>query len=539
MTLTRLGDDDHGFAAYRRAFLKSQKGLDVAEEEQVPPPSDNLRDGDSNQNHPARDPFGDSGLEPPAAAGPGSGSRDNSRPNTRIQVVVPPVPKIQVFGEHSELIPTIRAQDDHAPPRSFDEIGRNSTSQNNEHQLEIANLADDAYSEAEQSFVEKQSRRGRPSWFRKRPGYDSDSDKSEKVGAKGDPDDEAYDSDLVSELEAPGGTRHVAREHTKKMRKWSALATNRFENMLLECIVNTDKIPPKYENIFIQPSIIRELERVTRLSLDRPKAFSRGVLKGNRVTGAILYGPPGTGKTILAKGLAKEAGCNMLAISTAELWQKCHGEDEKVIKAVFSLGRKLFPCIVFLDEADAMLGARKAGEKRHIRSMLNQFLMEWDGLMSGLDSPFILLATNRPFDLDPAVLRRAPVHIHIDVPTLWERQKILELLLKGEDLAKGCDAATLAKYTHKYTGSDLKNLCVTAATLCVDQQRVDTEERVLTAAHFQQAMKTVRPTALGSTMRNEFAKFDRKEPVGNNGGEDHGTVGRRGHGHEGRDEDDD
>ncbi|KAK5655530.1 hypothetical protein OQA88_5461 [Cercophora sp. LCS_1] len=528
------GDDDHGFAAYRQAFLKSQKGLASADETHVPAQPD---DGA------AEDLAGGDGRNSPAA---GESRDDGLVPRTPVGG---PVPRIQVFGENSELIPTIRAQDNLAPPRSFNDISKNSTSQNNEHQLEIANLADDAYSEAEQSFVENQSRRGRPSWFRRRPGYDSDSEKSEKVGAKADPDDEAYDSDLVSEADA-AGTRQVAREHAKKMRKWSALATNRFENMLLECIVNTgenhaaddvdawlrrsswciDKIPPKYENIFIQPSIIRELERVTRLSLDRPKAFSRGVLKGNRVTGAILYGPPGTGKTVLAKGLAKESGCNMLAISTAELWQKCHGEDEKVIKAVFSLGRKLFPCIVFLDEADAMLGARKAGEKRHIRSMLNQFLMEWDGLMSGLDSPFILLATNRPFDLDPAVLRRAPVHIHIDVPTLWERQKILELLLQGEDLAPECDAATLAKYTHKYTGSDLKNLCVTAATLCVDQQRADTEERVLTGAHFQQAMKTVRPTALGSTMRNEFAKFNRKDV----GGDNHGR-GRRHEGHEDED----
>jgi SpoVK/Ycf46/Vps4 family AAA+-type ATPase len=278
-----------------------------------------------------------------------------------------------------------------------------------------------------------------------------------------------------------------------------------------------DQIPAKYENIYVDREIIKELERVTRLSLDRKKAFSCGVLKGNRVTGAILWGPPGTGKTLLAKGLAKESGCNMLSISTAELWQKCHGEDEKVIKALFSLGRKLHPCIIFLDEADAMLGARKAGEKRHLRSMLNQFLMEWDGLMSGLNSPFILLATNRPFDLDPAVLRRAPVHIHLDVPSLWDRQKILELLLKDEKLQPGLTAAIIASQTHKYTGSDLKNMCVTAATHCVDEQAEkgleDTVERILTSEHFRRAMRTVRPTSLSSTMRSEFQKFQKKSPA--------------------------
>lgn len=108
--------------------------------------------------------------------------------------------------------------------------------------------------------------------------------------------------------------------------------------------------------------------------------------------------------TLLARRVVKQAGFNTLSISTSEVWQKCHGDDEKMIKAIFSMARKLYPSIVFLDEADAMLGERKAGEKRHLRAMLNQFLMEWDGITSGADSPFILLATNRPNDLDPAVL---------------------------------------------------------------------------------------------------------------------------------------
>lgn len=152
-----------------------------------------------------------------------------------------------------------------------------------------------------------------------------------------------------------------------------------------------ESIPPKYGNIFIDERIIKKLERVTKMSLTKTKAFGHGVLAGNKITGAILWGPPGTGKSLLAKGIARESGFNMILASTAELWQKCHGEDEKVIKALFSMARKLHPTIVFIDEADAMLGTRKAGEKRHIRAMLNQFLMEWDGLTSGANSPFILL----------------------------------------------------------------------------------------------------------------------------------------------------
>lgn len=274
-----------------------------------------------------------------------------------------------------------------------------------------------------------------------------------------------------------------------------------------EPFVLIDNIRPNYEDIHIDRETIRKLERVTKMSLTRPKAYSHGVLAGNKVTGGVLYGPPGTGKSLLAKATARESGFNMILASTAELWQKCHGDDEKVIKALFSMARKLHPCIVFIDEADAMLGNRKAGEKRHIRAMLNQFLMEWDGLTSGADSPFILLATNRPFDLDPAVLRRAPVRILLDVPNLAHRCGILKLYLKNERLAHDVTVQRLAKMTPRYTGSDLKNMCVAAATECISEQEIDTSERILALRHFQSAMVTIKATGLSRQVENEFNNF--------------------------------
>nr|XP_036579321.1 spastin [Colletotrichum truncatum]KAF6786868.1 spastin [Colletotrichum truncatum] len=336
-----------------------------------------------------------------------------------------------------------------------------------------------------------------------RKGIESSSDsEDDENGSYNDELNTVYDSDLDSSL-----GRTDWNSHSHKMRKWKSLANGRFEKMLLDCIVNTDNIAPDYQDIFIARSTIEKLEQVTSLSLRRPKAFSRGVLKGNKVTGAILYGPPGTGKSILARGMARQSGFNMLSISTSEIWQKCHGDDEKMIKAVFSMARKLHPCIIFVDEADAMLGARKAGEKRHIRSMLNQFLMEWDGLVTDNRAPFVLLATNRPFDLDPAVLRRAPVQIHLDIPTKEERTGILDLLLRDEKL-QDISLGVIANLTQNYTGSDLKNLCVMAATNCVTSQPRDTAERVLTRAHFFSALQTIRATNLGKVSANEFKKFE-------------------------------
>ncbi|KXH63399.1 spastin [Colletotrichum salicis] len=154
-----------------------------------------------------------------------------------------------------------------------------------------------------------------------------------------------------------------------------------------------------------------------------------------------------------------------------------------------------------------MLGTRKADEIRHIRSMLNQFLIEWDGLVTDTNAPFVLLATNRPLDLDPAVLRRAPAQIHLNITTQNERAGILDLLLEGKTL-QHINTNPIARLTPKDTGSNLKNLCVMAATNCVNSQPSDTTERVLTRAHFYSALRTISATNMGKHSANEFKRFE-------------------------------
>ena len=199
----------------------------------------------------------------------------------------------------------------------------------------------------------------------------------------------------------------------------------------------------------------------------------------------------------------------MIAVSTAELWHNCYGEGEKVIKALFSLARKRYPSVVFINEADAILGVHTAGEDRHIRGILNSFLMEWDGLTSGANPLFVLLATSRPFDLDPAVLRRVPVRIRLDVPNPKERSGILGILLREERLADDFSIERLVSLTPEYTGSDLKNLCVAAATSSVAEQPADTAVRVLQRHHFMSALNTVKATELSTAMVNEFQNFEK------------------------------
>ncbi len=145
------------------------------------------------------------------------------------------------------------------------------------------------------------------------------------------------------------------------------------------------------------------------------------------------------------------------------------GEGEKNVKAVFSLAKKLTPCIVFIDEADAILGSRGGSSARTShRELINQFLREWDGMNDV--TTFIMVATNRPFDLDDACLRRLPRRLLVDLPTEKDREAILRIHLKDEQLEPAISLPSLASQTPFYSGSDLKNLAVAAALSCVREE---------------------------------------------------------------------
>ena len=145
------------------------------------------------------------------------------------------------------------------------------------------------------------------------------------------------------------------------------------------------------------------------------------------------------------------------------------GEGEKNVRAIFTLAKKLTPCVVFIDEADAILGARSSSSNRTShRELINQFLREWDG-MTEL-STFIMVATNRPFDLDEASLRRLPRRLLVDLPTEKDREEILKIHLKSEVLDPEVSIPDLAAQTPFYSGSDLKNVCVAAALACVREE---------------------------------------------------------------------
>ncbi|KAL8928846.1 MAG: hypothetical protein Q9208_001624 [Pyrenodesmia sp. 3 TL-2023] len=252
----------------------------------------------------------------------------------------------------------------------------------------------------------------------------------------------------------------------KKDRAQLEKECNRHEKKLLNGMIDPSDIRTTFANVHASKETIQTLKDLTLLPLACPQEFDYGVLAEQSINGLLLYGPPGTGKTLLAKAVAKEGGATILEISGADLYDKYVGEGEKLVKAMFSLARKLKPCIVFIDEADAILGSRDGGNNRTShRDLINQFLREWDGMKEV--TALIMVATNRPFDLDDAVVRRLPRRILVDLPTGKDREEILKIHLKSEVLDPEVSLETLAADTPLYSGSDLKHMVVTAAQACV------------------------------------------------------------------------
>lgn len=177
--------------------------------------------------------------------------------------------------------------------------------------------------------------------------------------------------------------------------------------------------------------------------------------------GILLYGPPGTGKTMLAKALAKESGANFLALSPSSLLSKWLGDTEQLARAVFSLARRVQPTIIFIDEIDGLFRERSSQEHEAHKNLKSEFMQLWDGLTTDdrFNQVVVLGATNRPYDVDPAILRRMPRPFEVGLPNDNERVEILTKVLGDVELEAAFDYETVANVTMGYTGSDLKELC--------------------------------------------------------------------------------
>jgi cell division protease FtsH len=212
----------------------------------------------------------------------------------------------------------------------------------------------------------------------------------------------------------------------------------------------------------------QELQEIIEFLKD-PQKFTR--LGGRLPKGALLVGPPGTGKTLLAKAVAGEAGRPFFSMSGSDFVEMFVGVGASRVRDLFEQGKTNAPCIIFIDEIDAVgrhRGAGLGGGHDEREQTLNQLLVEMDGFESN-DGVILIAATNRPDVLDPALLRpgRFDRQIVVDAPDLRGREGILKVHLRNKPIADDVDITTVARGTPGMAGADLANLVNEAALLAV------------------------------------------------------------------------
>jgi cell division protease FtsH len=219
-----------------------------------------------------------------------------------------------------------------------------------------------------------------------------------------------------------------------------------------------------FENVAGIEDVKEELVEIVDF-LRHPKKYLEA---GARIPkGVLLVGAPGTGKTLLAKAVAGEAGVPFFHTSGSEFEEMLVGAGASRVRDLFNKARKVAPCIIFIDEIDAV--AKKRGRALYSgagEQTLNQILVEMDGLLER-ENVIVLAATNRPDVLDPAILRpgRFDRTVTVQMPDYHERESILKVHSKNKKFAKGADLSVIAKKTIGYSGADLENLLNEAAIM--------------------------------------------------------------------------
>ncbi len=230
-----------------------------------------------------------------------------------------------------------------------------------------------------------------------------------------------------------------------------------------------------------------EVEEVVEFLKD-PKKFSR--LGGKIPRGCLLVGPPGTGKTLLARAIAGEAGVPFFTISGSDFVEMFVGVGASRVRDMFEQGKKNSPCIIFIDEIDAVgrsRGAGLGGGNDEREQTLNQLLVEMDGFDTN-EGVIIIAATNRPDVLDPALLRpgRFDRQVVVSLPDIIGREKILKVHSKKISMTPDINLRTIARGTPGFSGADLANLVNEAALLAARKNK-----RIVTYLEFEEAKDKV------------------------------------------------
>jgi AAA+ superfamily predicted ATPase len=245
-------------------------------------------------------------------------------------------------------------------------------------------------------------------------------------------------------------------------------------------VAGMKEVKQRLEAAFLAPMRNPELRRLYGKSL-------RG--------GLLMYGPPGCGKTFIARAVAGELGARFLAVSFADIVDSMLGQSERNIHELFGLARRSAPCVVFLDEVDAI--GQKRTQLRHtpMRAVVNQLLLELDDMTGSNEGVFVLAATNHPWDLDSALRRpgRLDRTLLVLPPDQPAREAIFRFHLRDRPVER-VNPDRLAKLTDGYSGADIAHICESAAELALLDSVRSGEARMIGQPDLEAAIRDVRPS---------------------------------------------
>lgn len=262
-----------------------------------------------------------------------------------------------------------------------------------------------------------------------------------------------------------------------------------------------------YEDIGGLGEQIQRIREMIELPLRHPEVFER--LGIEPLKGVLLHGPPGTGKTLIAKAVANETFATFISLSGAEIHGKYYGESEARLRDIFSQAEQNKPCIIFIDEIDALAPKREEVHGEVEKRVVSELLTLMDGL-EPRGQIVVIGATNRPNALDPALRRagRFDREIEVGVPNRKGRFEILQIHIRGMPLTEDVDLEKIADLTHGFTGADISELCKEAAMKALRRvlPEIDFEadhipvevlnKIVVTMQDFLDALRFVEPSAL-------------------------------------------